>query len=115
MGTLKAIFGLIVVGAVVYAVYLFIPPYFNNYQLQDDVRQVAKFDAATPKNEDDIRKEVQKAATGHGITLSDDQVQVARDGQAVTIVVDYQETVEVPQHPVVIKFHYATNGGTTAK
>jgi|SRR3954464_9347966 hypothetical protein len=91
----KALFGLAVVLGMVYIGYEFLPPYFANFQFQDDVSSVAKFSSLSNKSEDDIRNEVIKKATEHDIHLQQEQVKITRDGKQLSIVVNYSVTVSL--------------------
>ena len=38
MGSFKAVLGFVVIAAVIYGSWLVIPPYFANYQFQDEIK-----------------------------------------------------------------------------
>jgi len=109
MGSLKALLGLLVVVGAAYVGFMFIPPYFNNYQLKDDVQTLAKFAPVANKSEEDVRQEVIKKAKGYDINLAPEQIHVTREGQSMSIQVDYNRTVDlVGGKQVVLEFHNST-------
>ena len=55
MKTLRAIFGIVFIVAVVVAVLKLVPPYYNNYQLQDTITDEARMNTYTPKSVEEMR------------------------------------------------------------
>src|SRR5579859_4319227 len=78
MKNAKAIFALVLVGTLIYTVYMIAPCYFSNWQFQDDIASLAKF----PGTMDDeaLRLDAVKKAAAHGILLTSDQILVVREG-----------------------------------
>ena len=52
MGTIKAIFGFLVIIGAVYSGFQIIPPELNNYSFQDDLRNIAMMGGANPRTTD---------------------------------------------------------------
>lgn len=91
---LKALFGLAIVGGVVYVGAMVGPHYFAFYQFKDDVASAAKFGSTSEKSDTEIRDEVLAKANQYKISLREEQVLVTRDGRDVTIKAKYKEVVE---------------------
>jgi hypothetical protein len=81
-----------------------IPPYFHNYQLQDDLDDIARRNSYTTATEDDIKKIVLSKASENNITLRNDQVVVTRTTNGLGISVKYRIHVEMAVHPVDLDF-----------
>ena len=68
MASFKMFFGMFVIAASVYLGVKIVPPYFENYQFQDAIKNEATLDTYTPKTEDDIRKVIFRKAQELGKT-----------------------------------------------
>ena len=96
MKSFKALFGLLVIVGLVILASKLIPPYFANFQFQDDVTTVARFASVDNRTTDDgVRDEILKKAKQYDIELKPEQVQVTRDGRQVYILVVYDVTVDL--------------------
>src|SRR5262249_53198354 len=104
MGKVKGLIGIVVVVGAFYVAWNMIPPYFNNYQLQDSLDDIARRNSYTSLTEDDIRKQVLSKAASDDITLREDQVAVTRTPNGVGITVRYRIHVEMVVHPVDLDF-----------
>jgi hypothetical protein len=104
MEKLKVIIALAVVAAAIYVGWNLIPPYFNNYQFQDDLDDVARRTSYLNKSEDEIRDAVIKKAAGDNVTLKEEQVMITRQGGEVGITVKYRVHVELMVRPVDLDF-----------
>src|SRR5438045_5127489 len=104
MKSLRALFGIAVVVGMCYAAALFLPPYFNNYQFQDDIDTEAHFDSTgyPPKDDEAIRQAVLKKAEQYHITLNADKVHIDRNGVEVAIWTEYNVLVRVLNRKDVI-------------
>jgi len=109
MGSLKAALGFLVIAAVIYGSWLLIPPYFANYQFQDDIKNTALHDMYGTKTEEDIRQGVFKRAKALEIPLTEEQIKVKRIGNSgsgsLLIDVDYTVRVDMPGYPLDLHFH----------
>lgn len=94
---------LLVVGGF-YVAWNLIPPYFHNYQLQDDLDDVARRNTYTGTNDDDIKKMVQQKAQAEDISLKENEITVSRGANGLSISVKYQVHVEMAVHPMDIDF-----------
>jgi len=104
MDKVKGIIGLLVVVAFIYVAWSLTPPYFNNYQFQDDLDDVARRNSYANKTEDDIKDMVIKKAASDNVTLKEDQIAVTRNGGAIGITVRYRVHVDMIVHPVDLDF-----------
>jgi hypothetical protein len=106
MKTVRAILGLAIVVAFFYVAWRVVPPYMNDYEFQDSVAQIAH--EATfnyQRTEQDVRDAVAKKAAEFGIPLSGDQIKVSRNGPEVIITGDYTIHIDLPVHPLDLRFH----------
>ncbi|MGZ4830735.1 MAG: DUF4845 domain-containing protein [Candidatus Angelobacter sp.] len=104
MGKLK---GLIVLGFVVgcfYVAWNMIPPYFNNYQFQDALDDIARKNSYTTASDDEIKKMVVTKADSEDIKIKEDQVVVTRTRDGLGLTVKYRIHVEMVVHPVDLDF-----------
>ena len=58
MGTIKLLFGIFVIVAVVYVCAVLIPPFFSNYEFEDAIKNEATLTTYSTKPEDAIRDTV---------------------------------------------------------
>ena len=113
MKSLKAILG---VGAVV-VVFLLVgklfPVYLASYQFQDQLNSISRLAAYSPtvKNEDDIRHLVDEQVKDIGIPLKPEEIHVVRQPNVVLIWAEYTVHVDIPTHPMDLKFHPAARNG----
>ena len=104
MGKVKGLIGLLLVVAGFYVAWNMIPPYFHNYQLQDDLDDIARRHSYIPTSEDEIKKIVISKAQDNSIKLKEDQITVQRTGGGLAISVKYHIHVDMILHPVDLDF-----------
>lgn len=104
MKSLQAIFGVLVLVAVVLVIYKVVPPYFANQELQDAVTEEARINTYTPKTEDDMRSTIFRKAQDLDIPITRDQIQVQRASNGVSISVAYTVHVDLPAYPLDLNF-----------
>ncbi len=104
MKTLKAIIGVAVVVGGTYCGYLLIPPYFNNYQLQDYIESEARLNTYTTKSEQDIKDGVLKQARNMDIPLPPENITIVRGTGELQISCSYTVHVDLPGYPLDLKF-----------
>jgi len=112
MSSIKMIFGLLVIVAAVYLGVELAPPYFENYQFADAVKNEATLDSYTSKTETDIRTAVYRKAQELEIPISEEQIHVQRQGgqgsAVIVIRAPYMVHVDLPGYPVDLHFDVAT-------
>jgi len=112
MATLKLVFGVAVIAAILLVGFKVIPPVLSNYQFEDAIKTEALQSTYTTRTEEDIREAVIKQARGYDIALTPKQVHVARVGGmgngSLAIDVEYSVPIELPGYSTTINFHPST-------
>ena len=96
---------ILVVVAVLFAAFKLLPPYIDNYRLQDSIETISRnatYNGAMTAT--DIRRQVMAEARQMGIPLEENQVRVQRDGVSVNIAIGYTITVDLLVQQVVLNF-----------
>ena len=104
MGKLKGLVFLAVVVAGFYVAWNMVPPYFNNYKLQDDLDDIARRNSYTQTNEDGVRQIVINKARQDDVTLKEDQIMVTRGPDGLGITVHYTVHLDMVVRPVDLDF-----------
>jgi len=104
MGKLKMLLILVIVFGSIYVGMELIPPYFHNYQFQDDLDEVARTNSYMRRSDDDVRATVIKKAEALGIPLKEDQIIINRLADGLGISVHYRVHVDMILHPVDLDF-----------
>ena len=104
MGKIKGLIGLLVVVGCFYVAWNLVPPYFNNYQLQDGLDDIARKYSYQANSDDDVKKAVIAKAETDDIKLKEDQIIIARGNSTLGITVNYRIHVEMIVHPVDLDF-----------
>lgn len=104
MGKIKALFGLAVIVGGFYVAWNLIPPYFHNYQLQDELDDIARKDSYYALPDDEIKKHVLDKAKEDAIPLTEQEITVSHEGNALAISVKYRIHVEMAVHPMDLDF-----------
>src|SRR5215467_12574637 len=104
MGTVKMFLGIFVIVGGVYVSAKLIPPYFENYQFQDAIKDEATRDTYSPKSEGDIKAAILHKAQDLDIPLTENGITVQRTGAqfngAVVIRAPYVVHIDFPGYPV---------------
>ena len=112
MGTIKMFLGVFVIVGGIYVSIKLIPPYFNNYQFQDWIKEEATHDSYAAKSEGDIRTAVLKKAQEYDIPLTEEGIHVVRSGNQfsgnVSIQAPYVVHVDLPGYPLDLHFNVST-------
>ncbi len=116
METSKLIFGVVIIGLVLYLGIEIVPAYYANYEFQDAVSRAALDDTYRQVSEDDIQNQVIKSAKEYDIPINAENVKVIRTGNAgagaVSIDVNYTVHVALPLYPLDLHFNpSSTNKG----
>jgi Domain of unknown function (DUF4845) len=104
MGKIKGLIGLAVIAGGFYVAWSLIPPYFYNYQFQDDLDDIARRVSYMPKTDDEVKDIVIKKAQSEQIALKDDEITLTRSGDGISISVKYRVHVEMAVRPVDLDF-----------
>jgi uncharacterized protein DUF4845 len=104
MGKIKGLIGLLLVVAGFYVAWNMIPPYFNNYQLQDTLDDIARYHTYHSTSDEDIKKIVISKALDNNVKLKEDEIVVQRVYGGLGISVKYHVHVDMILHPVDLDF-----------
>ncbi|MCI0421570.1 MAG: DUF4845 domain-containing protein, partial [Acidobacteria bacterium] len=108
-GTLGCLFSLLIVVALGYLGYKFIPHYMNHFQLKDALNEIAVYRAAgtgAGGGKKTIQEEVLAKAKELGIPLQREDIKVRQEGEKVYITVKYTVPVELPNHVYDLNFEF---------
>jgi len=112
MGTLKLIFGLLLIVTCVYVGAELIPVYYANYEFTDVIKNEATLQTYTTKPEGEIQDTIFKKAQDLEIPLGKDQIKVQRRGTtgtgSLTIRAPYVVHIDFPGYPVDLHFDAST-------
>lgn len=108
MKQVRAILTLAILAGAVYIGWLTVPPYFNNYKFEDVVTEEARMNTYTAKSESDIRESVYQKAKELDIPIAPEQIEVVRQGSAVSISVKYTVHIENVIHPFDLNFNVSS-------
>lgn len=112
MGTIKMFLGIGLIVASVYVGAKLIPPYFENYQFEDAIKNEATLDAYSNKTEADIRAIVFRKAQDLEIPITEEAIHVQRRGAQgsafISIRVPYVVHVDLPGYPLDLHFEPAS-------
>jgi hypothetical protein len=109
MSTLKLVFGVaIFLGLALVGVKL-IPPFFSNYELEDEIKTEALQSTYSTRTEEDIRDAVIKHARNYDIALTPKQVHISRVGGfgtgTLAIDAEYSVAIDLPGYSTTLDFH----------
>jgi hypothetical protein len=102
---LNTLVTLLIVGAMIFVLVKVVPPYVNNYQLQDSMQTEAKFALANKKSIDDIQVDIWKKIQDIGIPATQDSIVVTSQQNVVTISVNYTVPINLIVYQFAIPFH----------
>ncbi|MBI4459882.1 MAG: DUF4845 domain-containing protein [Acidobacteria bacterium] len=80
------------------------PPYINNYQMQEEIEDLSRTATYSRMSEAEIRKAVLNRASDLGIELDERQVMVRKATGSVDIAVHYEIPVDLLVQQVVLTF-----------
>ena len=99
-----AILGLLFVVVMIFLAFKLLPHYINNYQLQDEIENLARTATYSVATESEIRKAIQSRANELGLRLEDRQITVRKGRGTVDIAVHYEVPVDLLARQVVLTF-----------
>lgn len=86
---LKKLFTLLIIALIVYAGFVFVPPFYRYYAFKSDVKEFARIGRALPPQE--LMEKIMEKARDYNIPIDEDDVVVTRDPNEVNIQVGWQE------------------------
>jgi 23S rRNA A2030 N6-methylase RlmJ len=112
MSTIKMLLAVFMIVVAVYVAAMVIPPYFDNYQFQDAVKNEATLDTYTSKTENDIRTAIFRKAQDLDIPIAEEQIHVQRQGMQgsglIVVNAPYVVHVDLPGYPLDLHFNVST-------
>ena len=112
MGSIRLFLGIFVIVGGIFVSVKLIPPYFNNYQFNDWLKDEATHDSYSTRTESDIRAAVLKKAQEFDIPLTENDLKVTRYGAqnngTVIIQAPYVVHVDLPGYPLDLHFDAST-------
>ena len=104
-GRLKTLIGLFVFLALAYCAFKIIPPFINNYQLQDAMVEEARFAGVQRKDTERIRDDVYKKMQEIGIPARREDIRIETVASGLRISLDYRVIVDLPGYQFPLQFH----------
>jgi hypothetical protein len=109
-GNLGCLFGLLILVALGYFGYKFIPHYVSHFQLKDALNEIAVYRAAGTGGGSDkkqtIQEEVIAKAKELGIQLKREDIKVRQEEEKVYITVKYTVPVDLPNQVYNLRFEF---------
>src|SRR5260370_16905760 len=99
MRKLNVLIFLLVMAAGIYYGWNMIPPYFRNYQFQDDLDDIARMATYNIRSDDELKQAVIKKALARDIVLKEDQLTLTRFPRSVPISMHYPRHADLSFHP----------------
>lgn len=114
--TFSGILLLLVVAAIIFTAFKLLPPYIDNYRLQDSLENISRNATYNKMSDGEIRGLVKEEARQLEIPLEDNQIQVQRTGASVNIAVQYTVPVDLMVRQVELSFQpFAGNRNIMAR
>jgi len=104
-GNFKLLIVLVVLGAIGYSGFKIVPPYVNNYQLQDTCESESRLFAAHQKSDQKTRDAVWAQVQSLGIPIQQDAIKVEIIGRTACVSVNYNIPVSLFGYDVNLDFH----------
>jgi len=102
---LKTIVALLILGAACYAGVKVFVPYHANFQLEDKMRQQARFAHVDERSTEQLRDIIFAEAETHDIPLRREDIQIENSPSAVLITADYHVTLDLHVYQLSLHFH----------
>ena len=113
-GALGCLFSFLVLGAIAYLGYKFIPPYVSHFELKDAIDEIAVYEVAGIGVQKkgpavDTQELVINKAKGMGIKLERENVQIERMPDKIFIHVNYSVPIDLPGRVYDLKFDFTSH------
>jgi hypothetical protein len=105
MTRLGMLVGLLVLVGGIYLGAKFIPPYWAYVSMLDPVKEAAMAAAARGGNEERVRTGLIAKAKEFGFELTEENVEIVRDGNFVVVRVAWEAPVVLPRYRHTLRFH----------
>jgi hypothetical protein len=104
IANLKTILWLVILGAAGYLGVSVVPLYYNNYELQDKMREEARFAQTNRRSADDLRKIIFKEAQNLDVPIRSQDIRVEMGPQGAFINTEYTVTVDLQVYRFTLQF-----------
>jgi hypothetical protein len=104
-GHFKLLVVLVIFGLMGYAGFKIVPPYVNNYQLQDTCESESRLFAAHQKSDQKVKDSVWAEVQSLSAPITQDQIKVEIIGKTARVSVAYVVTVSVFGFDYTMNFH----------
>ncbi len=94
-GRLKAILWTVILVLLIYAGFKLVPPYINQYQLQDKITEEARFVTVNRKTDDQIRDDIFREIQDLNIPARKEDIKLENTPHMVRITVEYTVPVDL--------------------
>ena len=108
-GKFKAILVTAILLFIAYAAFKMVPPYVDEYQLNDTMQETAKFASVTRSNEEQIRATVFRKIEELGIPAKKEDVKVTAVNGRVSISLDYTVPIDLTVYKFDLHFTPSTS------
>jgi hypothetical protein len=101
----RLILFLLIVGAVAFVAWKTIPPYINNYQLEDWLRTQEPYWLANHVSDDVLVDNIMKEIDSHNIPATKDDVKIlANNSRSVKVSIDYKVHIDLSVYQFDLHF-----------
>lgn len=104
-GHFKLIVVLVIFGLIGFAGFKVVPPYVNNYQLQDTCESESRLFAAHQKSDQKVKDSVWAEVQSLSAPITQDQIKVEIIGKTARVSVEYTVTVSLFGFEYTMNFH----------
>jgi hypothetical protein len=104
-GHFKLLVVLVIFGLIGYAGFKIVPPYVNNYQLEDTCQTESRFFAAHQKTDQKVRETLWAEVQSLNAPITQDQIRVEIIGRTARVSIDYSVTVNLFGYDYTMNFH----------
>jgi hypothetical protein len=94
-GKLKAIVFTLIIISGIYVAYKLVPPYVNEYQLQDKMQELARFGIVNRYSDEQVRENVYKAVQDLNLPIKREDIKVTITQATCRISLDYTVPVDL--------------------
>ena len=107
-GKLGCLFSLLIVVALGYLAYKFVPHYMRHYEFKDALNEIAVYRAAGTRSSEKqtIQEEVMAKAKELEIPLKREDIKVREEGEKVSITVKYTVPIDLPNQVYNLNFEF---------
>lgn len=110
---LKTVFGLLVLAAIIYCGIQIVPPFVNNYQLQDAMKEEARFAGVNRRDPESIKDAIFVKMRELNIPARREDIHVELNGPfSYLISLDYSVTVDLRFYQLRLQFHPQGDSGS---